>query len=133
MRLRVGRRADRCRSSLFHYAYWRILKRANVPERLRCAQMVSSSVRARILVSGRVQGVAYRAFTREAAIRHGLSGRVRNLRDGRVEVEVEGERQGIEALIGSLRVGPPMACVENLEVQWGSPKGQLTGFHVWFD
>ncbi|MEE9203709.1 MAG: acylphosphatase, partial [Nitrospirales bacterium] len=47
--------------------------------------------RARILVSGRVQGVAYRSFAQEEAWRRGLSGGVRNLADGRVEVDAEGE------------------------------------------
>lgn len=89
--------------------------------------------RACIRVSGRVQGVAYRAFTQKRASQYGLSGGVRNLSDGRVEVEVEGEKRSIEGLILSLRTGPPMARVDNLEVRWVTPTGLNSGFHIWFD
>ncbi|TLY12881.1 MAG: acylphosphatase [Nitrospirae bacterium] len=93
---------------------------------------MDSPIRARILVSGRVQGVAYRAFTRDAASRMKLCGGVRNVDDGRVEVDVEGERQVVEAFIELLRTGPPMARVDDLQVRWDSPTGQHKDFRIWY-
>lgn len=87
-------------------------------------------VRARIWVSGRVQGVGYRMFVREEAHRRGLLGLVRNLKDGRVEVEVEGEQSVVEAFIQSLREGPPMARVLDLQTQWESPAGLHVDFRI---
>jgi acylphosphatase len=70
-------------------------------------------------------------FAWDEARRRGLLGGVRNLRDGRVEVEVEGARAAVEALIESLRKGPPMARVIDLDVQWESPAGQYVDFRIW--
>ncbi len=67
---------------------------------------------ARFLVSGRVQGVFYRASTREQAQRLGLSGSARNLPDGRVEVVVEGAEDAVNVLEAWLRQGPPAARVD---------------------
>lgn len=83
-------------------------------------------------VAGRVQGVAYRAFARDAASRAGLRGGVRNLDDGRVEVEVEGERAAVEAFLDALRSGPPFARVERLDVQWHAPTGAHPDFRIWY-
>ncbi|MGY1409979.1 MULTISPECIES: acylphosphatase [unclassified Luteimonas] len=66
---------------------------------------------ARFLVSGRVQGVYFRASTREQALRLQLAGHARNLDDGRVEVLAVGEAQAIEALARWLEDGPPAARV----------------------
>lgn len=76
-------------------------------------------MRAHLLISGRVQGVGYRAFTRATSARLGLSCRVENLEDGRVEAEVVGPRTAISALIAALRRGPPLASVTSVEVIWG--------------
>lgn len=77
---------------------------------------------ARFLVSGRVQGVFFRASTREQARRLGLSGSARNLADGRVEVIADGDAAAIEALAGWLRHGPPQARVEAVErSDWQTP------------
>jgi len=70
-----------------------------------------------IVVSGRVQGVGYRYFTRDAARSLGLSGWVRNMVDGRVELEVEGEQADIDSLIEQLRDGPALSRVTNVDVQ----------------
>ena len=91
-----------------------------------------SLIRARVWVSGRVQGVAYRAFAQQAAGRKGLSGGVRNLEDGRVEVDVEGERRAVEAFVELLRAGPPMAQVDDLRVEWETPTGRQTDFRIWY-
>ncbi|MER3422527.1 MAG: acylphosphatase [Nitrospiraceae bacterium] len=90
------------------------------------------SIRARVIVSGRVQGVAYRAFAHKAALREGLCGGVRNLKDGRVEVEVEGNKQAVEEFIKSLKAGPPLARVDDLQVQWEPATGQYSDFRIWY-
>ena len=73
-------------------------------------------VRARVLVSGRVQGVWFRESTREHACSLGLTGWVQNLRDGRVEALFEGERSAVEAALDFVRQGPPLARVSDAEV-----------------
>lgn len=67
---------------------------------------------ARFLVSGRVQGVRFRAATRDEALRLGLSGHARNLADGSVEVLAAGEEGAIAALQRWLQHGPPLARVD---------------------
>ncbi len=89
-------------------------------------------VRATIVVSGLVQGVGYRAFTLQVAARKRLSGGVRNLDDGRVEIEVEGHRSVIEALISELRIGPSGARVERVDLRWSEASGTFHDFHVWY-
>lgn len=69
----------------------------------------------RYLVSGRVQGVGFRAATRAEALALDLAGHARNLRDGRVEVLAEGELPALETLARWLRQGPPLSSVEQLE------------------
>ena len=68
-------------------------------------------------MSGRVQGVFYRASTREQAVRLGLSGYARNLKDGRVEVLIVGEPAAVGRLIDWLHVGPPVASVDGVAIQ----------------
>ena len=81
---------------------------------------------ARFLVSGRVQGVFFRASTRERARALGLSGHAKNLDDGRVEVLACGEAQALDALQRWLHEGPPSARVDAVErepVADTSPRG----------
>lgn len=70
---------------------------------------------ARFVVSGQVQGVFFRASTREQAMKLGLRGYAKNLADGRVEVLAAGDAAALDALAAWLREGPPMAHVEDLE------------------
>ena len=84
---------------------------------------------AQVVVSGRVQGVCYRAFTKEAAVKLGLGGWVRNLPDGGVQAEIEGPREKIEKLLVQLRIGPPRASVTDLNVTWKSATGHA-GFVI---
>ena len=70
---------------------------------------------ARFLVSGHVQGVAFRAHTRHEAQNLGLTGRARNLADGRVEVIVHGDGAAIDALAEWLVHGPPLARVDAVQ------------------
>ena len=87
-------------------------------------------MRADLLISGRVQGVFYRASAREEAIRLGLAGEIRNLPDGRVEAVVEGARERIEEFIAWCRRGPPSAEVDDVEVRWAAASGQFKSFRV---
>lgn len=87
-------------------------------------------VRLTALISGKVQGVGFRAFTRVQAQTLDLAGHVENLDDGRVEVVVEGWRDDIELLLVRLRNGPSHAEVEAIEETWAAPVG-LVGFHVY--
>jgi acylphosphatase len=79
--------------------------------------MDAETKRYHLLVSGRVQGVGFRYFTRDSALALGLSGWVRNVRGGGVEVEVEGRRGVIDRFIEELRQGPPLSRVEDVEAQ----------------
>jgi acylphosphatase len=87
-------------------------------------------VRAYIVVTGRVQGVFFRAFTQEQAVFLGLFGWVRNMIDGRVEIMVEGERGIIERLIASVKRGPPLAAVESADVEWLDYVGNFDDFRI---
>lgn len=91
---------------------------------------MGARVRARILVSGRVQGVAFRQSAADEARRLGVNGWVRNLRDGRVEAEAEGERAAVDALVRWCHAGPPAARVDRVEVEWRSYAGDLGAFDV---
>jgi acylphosphatase len=74
--------------------------------------------------------VAFRASTLDEARRLGVHGWVRNLADGRVEAEAEGERGALEALVAWCRRGPPAARVEDVAVTWGAWGGDLGPFAV---
>jgi acylphosphatase len=86
--------------------------------------------RVRLIISGRVQGVFFRASTLEEALGLGLSGWVRNLPDGGVEVLAEGEGSNIQKLIDWCHHGPPYAQVALVEVSEESYSGEFNGFHV---
>ncbi|MFZ5655713.1 MAG: acylphosphatase [Pseudomonadota bacterium] len=70
---------------------------------------------ARFVVSGRVQGVAFRAHARAEALRLGLSGHARNLADGRVDVLAAGDAAALDAFAAWLCNGPPLARVDSVE------------------
>jgi acylphosphatase len=91
---------------------------------------MSKIVARKFLVSGRVQGVAFRWFVLQAAEDLGLTGYVRNLRDGRVEVLAEGADENVLALRQKLAVGPRMAVVTDLNEQELPPSGRWRGFNV---
>ncbi|WP_213978851.1 acylphosphatase [Sphingomonas sp. dw_22] len=69
----------------------------------------------RIFVSGRVQGVGYRDWVVRTAQRTGLTGWVRNLKDGRVEILAAGEEDALNALIEGCREGTPLARIDHVE------------------
>ncbi len=75
-------------------------------------------MRVHAFVTGRVQGVGFREFTRREARRLGVGGYVRNLPDGRVEVVADGAGRALESLVSVLRAGPPGARVRGVHVEW---------------
>lgn len=86
-------------------------------------------VRYRVLVSGRVQGVFFRDTCRQIAVRHGVSGWVRNLPDGRVEAVFEGTQDNVRQLVDWTRQGPRHAVVSDVWVSQEQPEG-LDSFQV---
>ncbi len=81
-------------------------------------------------VYGRVQGVFFRTFVAEHAHELGLTGYVRNLPGGVVEVAVEGYRKQLEKLIGRLKMGPPEARVEKVVTNWSEYTGNYADFRI---
>jgi len=90
---------------------------------------MTDSVRAHVYVSGRVQGVYYRASTRDAAREEGVAGWVRNLDDGRVEAVFEGPEPAVEALMEWCHTGSRAADVDDVDVTYEEPDG-VDGFEV---
>lgn len=73
-------------------------------------------------VSGRVQGVGFRAWLRREALREGVAGWVRNRRDGTVEAVLQGEAEAVEALVRRARLGPPAARVTGVTASPAPPE-----------
>jgi acylphosphatase len=108
----------------------------------RCALVMNKSaiIYRQIFVSGKVQGVFFRESTRQLATELKLSGGVRNLRDGRVEVQVAGENNAVQSLIKWLKTGPKLAKVSTIDVleiesiEQSSdfqPQRQKSHFEIW--
>lgn len=81
-------------------------------------------------ISGEVQGVGYRYFAQRIAARHQVTGYVRNLSDGRVEVHVEGTPEGVEGFKHDLAAGPQHARVEQVEEVSVDPTGTYKNFRI---
>lgn len=88
------------------------------------------SLRAQVTVYGTVQGVAFRASTRNEASRLGVGGWVRNLPDGTVEALFEGEKESVERIVTWCRQGPPGARVTNMEIVWEAYQGEFQSFEI---
>lgn len=86
--------------------------------------------RVHIWVSGKVQGVWYRATAVEKARELGLRGWVRNLPDGRVEIVAEGPRGALEKFIAWCHEGPPLAIVDEVKVVWEPYTGEFLNFSI---
>jgi len=84
----------------------------------------------RAIVSGRVQGVWYRAHTKEKAVELEVAGYVRNLPDGTVEIVAQGDEERVDALMDWARIGPPMAEVTELRVREMAENEMFTAFEV---
>jgi acylphosphatase len=81
-------------------------------------------------VQGKVQGVGFRYYVRQRATELPITGWVRNLSDGRVELLAEGSRPDLEALLAAVRQGPRDSQVSDVRVEWGGAGGQMRGFAV---
>ena len=84
----------------------------------------------RFVISGRVQGVGFRWFARDVAVREGVTGWVRNLPDGRVEALVEGDAEAVTRVERSLRQGPPGARVQTVNTMTEEPSGAYHDFSI---
>lgn len=89
-------------------------------------------VRATIVVKGMVQGVGFRYYAYRHAKALGLQGYVRNMWDGSVTSEVEGERGMVEEYIKALTVGPRLASVRDVDVKWEEYSGEFFDFEIAF-
>ena len=90
---------------------------------------MATPTRAHVLVTGRVQGVFYRASTRDAARSRDVDGWVRNLPDGRVEAVFEGDSEAVEAMVDWCETGSDRAAVDVVDVEYERPEG-LEGFEI---
>jgi acylphosphatase len=86
--------------------------------------------RARVLISGRVQGVNFRASTRDQARKIGVAGWVKNLEDGRVEAVFEGNHGSVQRMVSWCYSGPVGAEVEHVKVEWEEPQGKESTFVI---
>ena len=86
--------------------------------------------RVHVVVSGRVQGVAFRDSTRSQAEKLGLNGWVCNTQDGRVEAVFEGEPEAVRQMVEWCESGPSSADVDDVSVEQETPSGDFSGFEV---
>lgn len=91
---------------------------------------MDDKIQAHAYVEGRVQGVGFRYFVRQHASALPLSGWVRNLADGRVELLAEGRRADLELLLGYVKQGPAGSLVTDVRVDWQAANGGMTGFTI---
>jgi acylphosphatase len=91
---------------------------------------VPVGARLQAIVHGRVQGVSFRYYTQRRARELGLTGYVRNVWDGTVEVVAEGLRADLDELLAFVRTGPRAAFVTRVDVQWPAPSGAFDRFEV---
>ncbi|MCU0487870.1 MAG: acylphosphatase [Anaerolineales bacterium] len=87
-------------------------------------------LRLHAFVEGIVQGVGFRYFVQDQAVRLGLKGWVRNRWDGSVEVLVEGNRVDLDSLLNALYRGPRTAQVNGVRTEWSPGTGEFRGFQV---
>ena len=86
--------------------------------------------RVHVIISGRVQGVFFRAYTREAATALKLTGWVRNLHDGSVEAVLEGEDKNVESMLEWCKKGPPHAVVKHVDSTDEPYTGEFGDFRI---
>lgn len=81
-------------------------------------------------ISGIVQGVGYRYFAYRKANEYGLTGYVKNLPDGRVEVFAEGKKEVLDQFLSDLKRGPQFAMVEDVKIEWQSYQQKYDKFYI---
>jgi acylphosphatase len=89
--------------------------------------------RCHIFVSGRVQGVFFRQNTLKKAKELKLKGWVRNTEDKKVEAVFEGEKEKIEKMLDWIKIGPPLARVEDIKIEWEEFKDEFEDFKIRYD
>lgn len=89
-----------------------------------------SSPGVHLLISGRVQGVGFRFFTRRQALAFELRGYVCNLPDGRVEVVAVGEQSDLESFVEEVQQGPPGSWVRECVADWLDSPGRYADFSI---
>jgi len=87
-------------------------------------------VKAHVFVTGRVQGVFFRAETARAAVANHVTGWIRNLSNGQVEAVFEGEKSDVEIVVDFCRRGPSGAHVDTAEVTWKNWNGEFSDFRI---
>lgn len=87
-------------------------------------------LRAHVIIHGLVQGVFFRASTRDEAVRIGVGGWVRNLPNGGVEALFEGEKKKVEEIVGWCHRGPSSARVSTVELSWEPYQGEFKHFDI---
>lgn len=90
-------------------------------------------VRAHLFLSGKIQGVFFRDSMKKKAEKLGVSGWVKNLKDGRVEAVFEGKKDKVESMVKWSNKGPILAKVEDLEADWEEPKGNFKEFDIKYE
>jgi len=88
------------------------------------------TARVHLVITGRVQGVWFRANTQKKAKTLDLKGWVKNLPDGRVEAVFEGEKEQIDRIIEWCKKGPSFARVDDVQIQWETPMEDFTTFTI---
>ncbi len=91
---------------------------------------MNEPVRVHIIVQGIVQGVFFRANTRRVAQSLALTGWVKNLPDGRVEVLAEGLPDNVDDFVNWCQKGPSFSRVEHAEINWAKPTGEFASFEI---
>jgi acylphosphatase len=91
---------------------------------------MAKKVRAHVVISGRVQGVFFRAETQRAASTRGVLGWVRNKRDGTVEAVFEGPQAQVDSILEWCKHGAPMSRVDRIDVDWESYSGDFSSFEI---
>jgi acylphosphatase len=93
---------------------------------------MAETARVHAVLSGRVQGVAFRYYAMEWAREEDVTGWIRNLPDGRVEILAEGRRENLDRFLERVGRGPRMARVDRCDTAWDEPTGEFPDFRVAF-
>lgn len=94
--------------------------------------MIEAHRELHILITGEVKRVRFRLFTRDLALKHGLTGWVRNRRNS-VEIKAQGEIQSLRKFLEEVASGPPSARVRSVETDWDRPSDEARQFRIrWF-
>ena len=88
------------------------------------------AMRARVIITGKVQGVFFRALVQEQAVAAGVTGWVRNRTDGSVEIVLEGDKEAVQQVIDWCYRGPPAARVDGVEIFWEPATGEYESFEA---